>query len=190
MERSGKRNVIIVTDGDGCAKRSVEIAAHNIGGRCISRSAGNPTMISGSEFIKHIKNAAYDPVVVMVDDKGNTHKGFGEMAMEFLIKNRELNVLGVIAVASNTKDVKGIAVDFSIDKNLNVVESAVDKNGDVKDNRIIKGDTVDILNQINVPIIVGIGDPGKIDGVDKKEIGAPIVTKALEKILEFNNYKK
>jgi len=42
-----KRKVIIVTDGDIAAKAAVEIAALNIGGECISYSAGNPTVLTG-----------------------------------------------------------------------------------------------------------------------------------------------
>ncbi|MCL6636019.1 MAG: stage V sporulation protein AE, partial [Peptococcaceae bacterium] len=35
---AGKRKVIIVTDGDRIAKRAVEVAARNVGARCISCS--------------------------------------------------------------------------------------------------------------------------------------------------------
>lgn len=190
MEKENKRDVIIVTDGDRCAKKAIEIAAHNIGGRCISKSSGNPTEISGHEIVRHIKNALCDPVVVMVDDKGNTHKGFGEIAMEYMLNCDEINILGVIAVASNTKGVKGIKIDYSVDRNGDIIETAVNKNGDPKLDKIIKGDTVDILNNKKVPIIIGIGDPGKMDGYDNIEIGAPIITKAMEKIIEFNKSKK
>ncbi|HHW49425.1 MAG TPA: stage V sporulation protein AE, partial [Clostridiaceae bacterium] len=44
-----KRKVILVTDGDSVAKEAVEIAASNIGARCISDSAGNPTVLTGQE---------------------------------------------------------------------------------------------------------------------------------------------
>ena len=50
-----KRRIIIVTDGDGFARRAVETATTNIGGRCISRSAGNPTPIRGKEIVDFIK---------------------------------------------------------------------------------------------------------------------------------------
>jgi stage V sporulation protein AE len=65
-----KRKVILVTDGDRIAKGAVEVAAANIGGRCISASAGNPTELEGREIIELIKSAHHDPVVVMVDDMG------------------------------------------------------------------------------------------------------------------------
>lgn len=179
-----KRKVILVTDGDLCAKKAVEIAAANIGGRCISRSAGNPTLLSGEEIVEYIKQAKNDPVVVMVDDRGNTNKGSGEEAMEYILKCDDIEVLGVIAVASNTNGVTGIKVDYSIDRNGKVTKNAVDKHGIEKKDKIVKGDTVDVLNKVKVPLIIGIGDIGKMDGCDDTDIGAPIITKAMEMILE------
>lgn len=179
-----KKRVIIVTDGDLIAKEAVEEASRRIGGRCISMSAGNPTPLNGSDIIELIKRARYDPVVVMVDDRGNTGKGKGEEAMGYIIKSHEIEFLGVIAVASNTKDVKGIKVNCSIDKYGNLTKKAVRKNGDIKKDKIIKGDTVDILNDIHVPIIVGIGDPGKMDGRDSLIIGAPVITMAMQEIIK------
>ncbi|MDF2672641.1 MAG: stage sporulation protein [Clostridiales bacterium] len=181
-----KRKVILVTDGDNCAVKAVEAAAKNIGGRCISRSGGNPTELTGKEIVELIRTASYDPVVVMVDDRGNTHRGPGEVAMDYIMNSKDINILGVIAVASNTNGVKGIKVDYSIDNNGNIVRSAVDKNGYQKKDKIIKGDTVDVLNDLEVPVVIGIGDPGKMDGFDNVEIGAPIVTKAMEEIMRYN----
>lgn len=182
-----KRNVILVTDGDDVARKAVEKAASNIGGRCISRSAGNPTMLSGKEIVEYIKQAKHDPVVVMVDDMGNTHTGFGEEAMDYIINSEDVNVLGVVAVASNTNGVKGIKADYCIDYKGRITKNPVDKNGKVlKRQKAIMGDTVDILNYEKVPIIIGIGDPGKMDGYDAVEIGAPIITKALQEIIKYN----
>lgn len=181
-----KRKVILVTDGDNCAQKAVETAAKNIGGRCISRSGGNPTELTGKEIVELIKTAKHDPVVVMVDDRGNTHKGPGEAAMEYIMNSREIEVLGVIAVASNTHRVKGTKVDYSVDRDGNIVRSGVDKLGIQKNDKIVKGDTVDILNELETPIVIGIGDPGKMDGFDNIEIGAPIVTKAMEEIMKYN----
>lgn len=182
--------VIVVTDGDYIARDAIEEAVKNIGGRCISRSAGNPTPMSGSEIVELIKTAKHDPVVVMADDRGHTGTGRGEAAMEFLLNDPEIDVLGVIAVASNTKDVTGIKVDYSIEKSGELIDRAVDKSGNKKRDKIIKGDTVDILNYNNVPIIVGIGDPGKMDGCDSALIGAPIITKALKTIIEYHSGSK
>lgn len=179
-----KRKVILVTDGDVIAQEAVEEAARKIGGRCISGSAGNPTPKSGYEIVELIRQTPHGPVVVMVDDRGHTGTGKGEKAMDYLLNCNDIEVLGVIAVASNTKKITGISVDCSIDKEGKVTKNAVDKYGNVKDSKILKGDTVDILNKTAPPVIVGIGDPGKMDGRDSTEIGAPILTKALEEIIK------
>jgi stage V sporulation protein AE len=183
-----RRRVIIVTDGDDIAKHAVEEAARNIGGRCISMSSGNPTVLSGEKIIELIKMAKYDPVVVMVDDRGDIGMGYGEKAMYKIIKHEDIELLGILAVASNSARVKGVMVDCSIDKHGNVVNKAVDKYGNVKNNRVLKGDTVNMLSNVQVRYIVGIGDPGKMDGNDNITIGAPIITKAMEEILK--NYNK
>lgn len=183
-----KRKIILVTDGDEVARKAVERATMNIGGRCISRSAGNPTPISGTEIAKLIETALHDPVVVMVDDIGNPNLGKGEQALSYLLTNSDIEVLGVIAVASNTEGVEGVEVDFSIDHTGKIVENAVDKNGFETDTKILYGDTVDILNSFSVPLIIGIGDIGKIFGVDRYTNGAPLITKALKEIV--NRSKK
>lgn len=182
--------VIIVTDGDGIAKKSIEIAAKNIGGRSISRSAGNPTPITGKEIIKHINEAIGEPVVVMVDDKGDQGIGKGEHIIKELVDNESIEVIGVVAVASNTVCYQGAKVHLSIDKNGQIVHKEVDKHGDSKANErdVVRGDTVQILGRLKVPLVVGIGDPGKMDGKDKDANGAPVTTKALEIILD--HYKQ
>ena len=50
------------------------------------------------------------------------------------------------------------------------------------------GDTVYILDELDVPIIVGIGDIGKMARKDHFEIGSPITKKAVELILERSGY--
>jgi stage V sporulation protein AE len=182
-----KRRVIIVTDGDDIAKKVVEEAARNIGGRCISLSAGNPTVLSGEKIIELIKIAKYDPVVVMVDDRGDIGMGYGEKVMYKIMKDEDIKLIGIIAVASNTSRAKGVMVDCSVDKYGNVVNKAVDKYGNPKNNRVLKGDTVNMLSSVQVDYIVGIGDPGKMDGKDNFYIGAPIITKAMEEILKHYN---
>ncbi|MFA5524610.1 MAG: stage V sporulation protein AE [Tissierellales bacterium] len=181
-----KRKLILVTDGDEVARKAVERATMNIGGRCISRSAGNPTPISGIEIASLIKTALHDPVVVMVDDIGNPNFGKGEQALSYLLNNSNLEILGVIAVASNTEGVQGIEVDFSIDHKGKIVKNAVDKNGFETDSKILYGDTVDVLNSFSLPLIIGIGDIGKIFGVDRYTNGAPLITKALKEIINKN----
>lgn len=183
-----RRRVIIVTDGDIIAQKAVEEAARNVGGRCISRSAGNPTFLSGSTIRQMIKIARYDPVVVMADDRGHIGMGLGEKVIFSILEDEEIEVIGVVAVASNTQNAKGIKVNCSVDKYGNIVKSAVNKYGNALSTRIIIGDTVNMLCYANIKYIVGIGDPGKMDGKDNARLGAPIVTKALEEILRnYNN---
>lgn len=179
-----KRKVIFVTDGDSVARDVIESVAQKIGGRCISGSAGNPTMLTGVEIVEKIKQTPYDPVLVMFDDNGRMFKGKGETAMEYIAKHPDISVLGAIAVASNTKSVSGIKVDFSIDQNGNIVKNGVNKEGiSMKDSNRVYGDTVDILNYLELPIIIGIGDIGKMDGRDHLKNGAPITLKAINIIL-------
>ena len=182
-----KRRVILVTDGDGIARKAVETAALRIGGRCISKSAGNPTPMSGLSIIELIKQTPYDPVVVMVDDKGHNGMGKGEKAIKEIAQSPDVEILGVIAVASNTEGVEGASIDFSITKDGNIVESIVDKYGNKVEGKKINGDTVDIRESIDVPVIVGVGDPGKMDGRDGCDKGAPIITKAMKEIMERSN---
>ena len=108
-----KRKVILVTDGDIAAKGAVETAASNIGGRCISFSAGNPTILTGYEIVELIKAAKNDPVVVMVDDRGRKGRGAGESAMESILNNENIEVIGVVAVSSDGKDCNGIKLSCS-----------------------------------------------------------------------------
>ena len=181
---NNKRRVILVTDGDRIAKKAVETAALRIGGRCISKSAGNPTPMTGRSIIELIKQTPYDPVVVMVDDKGNIGMGNGEKVIMDIAKSPDVEILGVIAVASNTEGVKGVSVDLSVTKDGNIVKNTVDKYGCIGAGLKIIGDTVDILESIDVPVIVGIGDPGKINGKDCRDKGAPIITKAMKEIIK------
>lgn len=180
---TNKRRIIIVTDGDSFARRAVEKATTNIGGRCISRSAGNPTPIQGNEIVNLIKTAKHDPVVVMVDDKGHNATGKGEEALFQIVNHPDIEVLGVVAVAANTQYVNGVDVDFSITSDGQLVNGAVNKKGVRTKENTLYGDTVDIIQDCNVPIIVGIGDIGKMEGKDDCEIGAPIITKALEEVI-------
>lgn len=183
QELNQKRQVILVTDGDDIARKAVEKAASNIGARCISRSAGNPTHMPGYKIIEFIKQAKWDPVVVMVDDRGHTGEGEGEHVIRDIAKDPDIEIIGVIAVASNTEGVLGIKTDFSITKYGNIIKKTVDKHGNPKSGQVIYGDTVDILNMIEVPVIVGIGDPGKMDGRDGCSLGAPVITKAMQQII-------
>lgn len=176
--------VILITDGDKVARRAMEYAAQRLGLRCISASAGNPTPLGGPELVDLIGQAAYDPVLVMVDDKGNPARGPGEEALAYICRSPEVQVLGAIAVASNTRKARGTQVDLSITRDGRVIEFPVDKDGqpDVS-HAVLKGDTVDVLRELQVPVIVGIGDPGKMEGADCLDKGCAVTTKAIMEVL-------
>jgi len=179
-----KRKVILVTDGDAVARSAVELATYKIGGRCITASWGNPTILNGEEILNLIKISPYDPVVVMVDDKGTKGKGKGEMAMEMIINDDSIEILGVVAVSSNGNDCKGVPITCSITKDGEIIEDGVDKYGNRRWGAKICGDTLSVLKDLNDIIIVGIGDPGKMDFNDEITKGSPITTMALKEVLK------
>ncbi|MCC5911619.1 MAG: stage V sporulation protein AE [Clostridiaceae bacterium] len=184
-----KIRVILVTDGDVCAKKAIEVATKNIGGRCISRSGGNPTPITAKEIIELVKKAKGDPVVVMVDDEGNENEGIGEKILCEIVVSHAIEVLGVVVVASNTKDVEGVHPDFCIDADGNIIDTPVDKDGNPTLDKVLYGDTVDVVETCKVPIVIGIGDVGKMQGKDDRRKGAPIMTKALQEIMNRSGNK-
>jgi stage V sporulation protein AE len=183
-----KRKIILVTDGDRASQKAIEVAAANIGGRCISVSGGNPTVLKGSELVDFIKRADHDPVVVMVDDKGKRGIGRGEKAMAEIMINESIEVLGVVAVSSNGKDCNGLNITCSVTKEGRIVEGGVDKFGNEIGKKGICGDTLSVLRNIKDLVIIGIGDPGKMDYYDDTSKGAPITTKALQEILNRSNF--
>ncbi|MBN6188496.1 stage V sporulation protein AE [Aneurinibacillus sp. BA2021] len=187
-----KRGVILITDGDAAARGTVEEVARQIGGRCISRSSGNPTPLSGQQIVALIKKAPYDPVLVMFDDNGEMRMGKGEEALYYVAKHPDIHVLGAIAVASKTKGALGVRVDICIDRYGRRVKRPVNKNGFVEAGReaYIIGDTVDVLNMLHIPVIVGIGDIGKMKGKDERCIGCPVTLAAVRFILQKNGYPK
>ncbi|RBW70364.1 stage V sporulation protein AE [Bacillus taeanensis] len=180
-----KKRVILFTDGDHYALKAVEHVAKEIGGRCITMSAGNPTLLSGSEIVKLIHKASDDPIFVLFDDAGFKGEGRGEAAMRYVATHPSLEVLGAVAVASRTSASEWTKVDVSIDRFGNLTEHGVDKSGlaDLEVGRI-DGDTVSVLDELALPIVIGIGDLGKMAGKDSVEEGAPITKKAVEVLLE------
>lgn len=184
-----KRNVILITDGDDYARRAVERVAAEVGGRCISLSHGNPSVLSGANLVKLIKKAAYDPVLVMFDDSGYLGEGSGEQALKYVANHEDINVLGVIAVASKTHMAEWSRVDFCIDREGELTPYGVDKHGlpELELGRI-NGDTVYCLDKLDVPLIIGIGDIGKMARRDHYDRGAPITKKAVEIILERSGF--
>ncbi len=185
MDGREKTRVILLTDGDLVAGRVAETVAADLGLRCISASIGNPTPLSGCELVELIKQVPYDPVLVLFDDRGKRGQGQGEAAMEYLAGHPEIAVIGAVAVASNTAGVQGVKVDYSVDRDGKLTREAVDKHGnrDPKDAGVIKGDTVDILDSLAIPVIIGVGDLGKMDDADLLAYGAPVTRRAVEEIL-------
>ncbi|MHB1418589.1 MAG: stage V sporulation protein AE [Bacillota bacterium] len=186
---SEKRKVVLITDGDSVARKAVEKVARNVGGRCISLSAGNPTPLCGIDIVNLIKQAPVDPVLVMLDDRGHNGRGKGENAMAIIAGHPDIEVLGVVAVASNTEQTVGTKVDCSVTLNGEIVDAPVDKDGEPhRENPYLMGDTVDILNQLPVPFVVGTGDTGKMEEHDDICKGVPITTRAVEEILRRSGY--
>lgn len=190
LTETTKRKIILVTDGDMVAKKAVETASKNIGARCISCSAGNPTRLTGEELVSLIKKAPHDPVVVMLDDRGHLGQGKGEKALEFIANHPDIQVLGALAVASNTHFASSVEVDCSVTCLGTVTQEAVNKSGQpgIRESSSLVGDTVENLDSLNIPVIVGIGDIGKMDGADNPDFGAPLTTRALLEILDRSGF--
>lgn len=183
-----RRKVILVTDGDQIAKESLEHVTRNIGARCISLSAGNPSTLSGESLVSIIQQAVHDPVLVMFDDCGSSKLGAGENALYYVATHPAIEVLGAIVVASNCMRSRGTPVQMSLDCYGNVVSTGVNKFGLYQHQKTsrIYGDTVEVLNNLSIPVIIGIGDIGKMRHRDTAMIGSPITTKAIQLILQIH----
>jgi stage V sporulation protein AE len=184
-----RRRVILITDGDDYARRAVECVSREVGGRCISMSHGNPTLLTGPELVHLIKKAPHDPVLVMFDDSGLVGEGAGEKALKFVARHPDIDVLGIIAVAAKTRQAEWTRVDVCIDQDGELTPYGVDKHGipELEMGRL-NGDTVYCLDELDVPIIVGVGDIGKMSRHDHFEQGSPITKKAVELILERSGF--
>ncbi len=191
MAEQAKKKVILITDGDNAARQAVEKVAQKVGGRCISLSAGSPTPLAGEEIIAYIMATPYDPVLVMLDDRGDRGRARGETALAQIVNSDQVEVLGVVAVAANTDYVRGIKVDCSVTRDGELIRQAVDKDGypRIDNSQRLEGDTVDVLNELDVPLIVGVGDVGKMKGSDCINKGAPITVRAVEEILLRSGYQ-
>lgn len=184
-----RRRVILITDGDDYARKAVEHVAKEIGGRCISMSHGNPTVLSGPQIVELIKKAPYDPVLVMFDDSGYVGEGAGEQALKYVARHQDIEVLGVLAVASKTHKTEWTRVDVCVDQDGELTPYGVDKHGIPEhDLGRMNGDTVYCLDELNVPIIVGIGDIGKMGRKDHYKRGAPVTKIGIDLILERSGY--
>lgn len=180
---TAKKRVIVLTDGDHTAYRALSEACDELSCHPLRTSAGNPTPLNGQELVEAILKAPAEPVVVMVDDRGDAGLGRGERALDVLISNPQLDVMGVVAVAANTHPVQGVEVDHSVDQDGHLVNQAVDKNGHPVSGHTLKGDTVDVLAGYEGPI-VGLGDPGKMEGHDSIGHGVPATRRAIEEIIK------
>lgn len=186
MVALSKKRVIIVTDGDQRALAAVEKAAQNVQGRCISLSGGHvegDADLEPEEVAALVLSTPHDPVVVMVDDEGQIGEGRGERILRHLATHPSLDILGVVAVASNAQHEAGVEVTASVGQDGRLVESSVSKDGQPQPTRYQHGDTLGVLHDIKVPVVIGLGDPGKMDFADDAAKGAPLTTKALETIL-------
>lgn len=184
-----RRRVILITDGDEYARRAVECVAREVGGRCITMSHGNPSKLTGPELVHLIKKAPYDPVLVMFDDGGLVGEGAGENALKYVAEHPGIEVLGIIAVAAKSKHEEWTKVDICIDCDGELTPYGVDKYGipELEIGRI-NGDTVYCLDELDVPLVVGIGDIGKMARKDDAKLGSPITKKAVELILERSGF--
>jgi stage V sporulation protein AE len=191
QDKMAKRKIVVITDGDRVAKKVVEKVAKNVGGRAISISSGNPTQAPAAKIAEAIKEAAYDPVLVMVDDCGCPGEGPGEQVLRTLAIDSEIDILGVVAVASNTAHVDGVPITASVTREGTVIDLPVDKEGypEAEGHDKVKGDTVDVLNSLKIPIVIGVGDLGKMEDADLVEDGAKITTIAVEEVLKRSNFK-
>ena len=108
--------VILVTDADCHAKDAVEVAARNVGGRCISLSGcrhPDDDRFTPEEIEELVRSAEHDPVIVMADDEGFVGEGYGESVIRHLAAAEGIEILGAVAVASNTAEVRPVAVSVS-----------------------------------------------------------------------------
>lgn len=178
------RRVVVVTDADCTALEAIEIAAANVGARCISLTGcrnPNDARWTPEEVEELILSTPRDPVVVLVDDEGRQGEGWGEQILRHLSGSKRVKVIGVVAVASNMDQGSPVHVDVSVTASAQVVENAVDKKGTpTPGSSSLQGDTVENIEELRPPIVVGLGDPGKMDWADDARIGAPITTKALQ----------
>ncbi|WP_054711631.1 stage V sporulation protein AE [Bacillus sp. JCM 19041] len=183
------RKVIFITDGDLAAKKVLECLAVELNCRVIGASYGNPTTINAEVLASFVLAAPDVPILVMFDDCGIRDYGPGENAMRYLASHPEIEVIGAVAVASQTHAKEWTHVDVSIDRFGHRTAYGVDKEGlpDLEIGRI-NGDTVSVLDQLNLPCVVGIGDIGKMARFDDVKRGAPVTRKALEYILERSGY--
>lgn len=182
------KKVICITDGDAYAFQAIQHVARKFHAFCVKETFGNPTELTGGEVYRLIEAAPTELVFALFDDSGTIGVGSGERALLHIVRHPNVQVLGILAVASHTRNLEYSKVDMCIDRFGIRTGNGVDKDGfqEMEAHRI-NGDTVYILDQLEVPIIVGIGDIGKMGGFDSIEKGCPVTTKAIALILKRNH---
>ncbi|WP_138416856.1 stage V sporulation protein AE [Aquibacillus sediminis] len=185
-----RKKVIVITDGDEYARRTLDFLAKKLGGTCLSYLSDNPTTASPDEVKQAVYRAKQEPVYVLIDDAGIQGAGAGERILVSLDKDPSIEIIGAIAVAAHTKNMEWSRFTFAIDQNGELIPNGVDKQGiPLPEIGRINGDTVYSLDQLDLPIVIAIGDIGKMRGKDDIKKGAPITRKALEIIMERGGIK-
>lgn len=184
------KKVIIITDGDEYARKTLDYLVNQLGGTCLSYLSDNPTKALPEEVIQAVHDAKKEPVYVLIDDAGTQGIGSGERILLALNEDPEVEIIGAIAVAAHTKNMEWSRFTLAIDHNGELIPNGVDKQG-VRLPEIgrINGDTIYALDQIDLPIVIAIGDIGKMHGRDDLKKGSPITRKAIEIILERGGLK-
>lgn len=185
-----EHHVIVITDGDTIAADAVQAAASALNLHTISASIGHPTKLSGQEIANLVYQATTDPVIVFFDDRGDQAQGRGETSLLELVECENITVIGAVAVASEAKLAGGVRVDASVTSKGQIVNRAVDKHGIPvsKTNAKLKGDTIDVLTRLDIPVIIGLGDPGKQHHGDDISKGAPLTKKAIQEVLKRSQF--
>lgn len=179
------KQVIIITDGDQYARNTIDYIAKSLGGTSLSQFAGNPSSYQAQDVIDGVYQAKENPIYVLVDDAGVFGIGEGEEMLLALANDPLITIIGAVAVAAHTKNMEWSRISFAIDRDGQVIEYGVDKEGvAIPEVGRINGDTVYVLDQLAIPIVVAIGDIGKMNGHDDQEKGCPITRKAIEMIIE------
>ncbi|MDC3413102.1 stage V sporulation protein AE [Aquibacillus sp. 3ASR75-11] len=182
---SKKKRIIVITDGDEYARKTLDYLANELGGTCLSYLSDNPTVVTPDKVIRAVLKAKEEPVYVLIDDAGIPGVGAGEKVLLALKDHPDIDIIGAIAVAAHTKNMEWTRFSFAIDRYGQLTANGVDKEGvSIPEIGRINGDTVYSLDQLDLPIVIAIGDIGKMHGNDDLKKGSPITRKAIELILE------
>ncbi|MBM7569771.1 stage V sporulation protein AE [Aquibacillus albus] len=184
------KKVIIITDGDEYARKTLDFLANELGGTCLSYLADNPSKVSPEEVKQAIFDATEQPIYVMIDDAGVLGVGYGEKILLALADDPQIEIIGAVAVAAHTCNMEWSRFTFAIDSNGELIPNGVDKEGVlIPEVGRMSGDTVYLLDRLDLPLVIAIGDIGKMQGKDDISKGSPITRKAIEIILERGGLK-